>query len=229
MKTEIKIGDKVRITSSDILRNFRSKHEILRILKETGKLQPFTRGSGKYAGQMVPESPREDSDYLFDTIDGFVFKTSWMAHPTAGCDWERDKFQLLEVALRIGEIRSLKAFWVEKVDGILPNCVHCSEDTRNWNKTHWSCLKCVDRGITTWVSKPCGPCGCPDWIHGGVSGCYGAPERPCDGCAGFVPDESADDMICPQERYDKIIAFRRESAKEWRDQVTSQISEDVEE
>lgn len=65
-----------------------------------------------------------------------------------------------------------------------------------------------------WKSKPCGPCYCPEWDHGGVSGCYGSPERPCDGCAGYIPDESADDIVCPEDRQ-KFLLDAQEKMRLW--------------
>ena len=122
--------------------------------------------------------------------------------------------------LKFGVYSSLKDYWVEKIDdGELPKCVHCGIDTRNWGGECWSCIKCVKQGITTWVSKPCGPCGCPNWDHGGVGGCYGNPDKPCDGCAGFIPDESADDIICSQDWYDKTTEGRARQAKAWKDSL----------
>ena len=216
---EFNIGDKIKIVNQSIIDGLRAKHKILRLLKETGDYQTFIMGSGSRAGQRVSADPREESDYLFNTIEGFVFKVTWMAHPTGDCVWERDKFQSLDVMLQIGDYSNPKEHWVEKVeDGDLPECVTCDGKTRNWIGGHWSCISCVERGITTKVSKPCNCCGCPSWDHGGPGGCFGSPHQEvrCGGCAGFDPDESADDIICSQERYDELLEIQERWAEHCR-------------
>lgn len=213
---EYKIGDKIKIIDPIIINELRGDHKVLRLLKNSWEEQPFITGRGLNAGRMIPETPREDSDYIVDTIEGFIFEAGWACHPIGGADWERDKFQSLEVMLSFGAYAPLKGYWCEKVDdGELPDCSVCDKPTRNWIGDRWSCLSCVERGITTKVSKPCGPCGCPGWDHGGVSGCFGSShqEERCDGCSGFIPNESADDIICSQERYDELLAIQEKLAE----------------
>jgi hypothetical protein len=218
--TKFAVGDKIKVTDPSIIRELRGDHKILRLLKGwNGEYQTFISGSGLDAGEMVPETPRDDSEYVFDTIEGFVFEIG-EAHPTAftylgSWDQKHNKFVALEVVLKIHESVPLKSHWIEKVkDSELPKCWHCRKETRNWVGDDWSCLKCEEAGITTWVSKPCYGCGgCPSWDHGGAGGCLGSPKKPCDGCAGFEPDESDDDIICSQERFDEILAQREKWAE----------------
>ena len=115
MKTIYKAGDKIKVTNTDFIRYLRGKHEALRLLKN-GESQTFINGSGKYAGQLVPEVHREDEEYEIDPIEGSVRDTTWLCHPIGGCDWERDKFQYLDIMLSFGVQASLKGYWVEKTN-----------------------------------------------------------------------------------------------------------------
>jgi len=112
-----KIGDRIRFTDPAIINELRSEHKVLRLLKKTGEEQPFTYGrEGRNAGQSIPSEPREDSEYIVETIEGSVIEINWCAHPTGDMVWERDKFQSLEVMLDIGAYSSPKEYWVEKIE-----------------------------------------------------------------------------------------------------------------
>lgn len=67
-----------------------------------------------------------------------------------------------------------------------------------------------------WVSKPCSICECPEWNHGGPSGCYGnLGGTYCGGCPGFDPDESDEDIICDKELQDKHEAISKKVRAYW--------------
>jgi hypothetical protein len=219
MAIPFEVGDKIRVTDPGIINELRAEHSILRRLRHSGEKQTFVIGEG---GRTVPAEPRQDSDYLFDSIEGFVVIACEAMHPVGNAEWDRDKFVSLDVVLVAGEVATLKDCWVERVeDAELPECRYCRSGTRNWSfKPYgdWSCIKCEEAGITTWVSKECLRCRCPEWDHGGSGGCFGSPEKPCDGCAGFMSDKEEDDVVCSQKRYDEIQARREAWAEHCRKQ-----------